>query len=187
MGTYYIVTRTGDEYELQSTSNVKISYAGEPTDNTIESGDSVSDHYIHKATTLSLQGTITDVVFTDEGRNTRSFTEGLKELKLSKTPFTFVFGNKIGVIPNCVFTSLDISQDSRRGKAGDLDSFMVSMNLKQLRLAKQASLRAFRDPLIRDDAEEKGEGKGTTKEPEVDAGTRYRETITVLASKGGGK
>lgn len=171
MSIYFIRTSSGVTYELDSTSDITYKLTGKATDNPVESGDSVSDNYVNKPRMITLKGTVSDVKgaslsFSPVTKSTDDFIRGLEKVKVNKELFTLHFGNKVGIITNCLFESLTFKQNKKRGSMSTLDAFEVSMTIKQIRLASRALLVPTRDPSIVNDASSKTKGSGSPEEPD---------------------
>lgn len=170
MSIYYISTSDGVIYELDATTSINYRERGTLTRNVIESGDTVSDHYVNEPITINISGGISDIKSVSSNnsnaKSTKDFIDGLRQLKTNKETFTFHFGEKIGAFDNCLFESLDISQNSTFGNVGDIDSFSVSAVIKQARIAERARLVPAREAgITSDNYQQKTTGSGSTEEP----------------------
>lgn len=168
MSFYYIETSDGVIFELDSTTEISYKESGTITNNVVESGESVADHYVNNPVVFDITGSISDIKSissgNDNSKSTEDFINGLKSLKRSKQRFTFRFGDKVGNYSDCLFESLNIAQNQSRGNAGGVDSFSVKATIKQIRVAQRAQITPFRDPLSTDDYQEQTKGTGTTEE-----------------------
>lgn len=184
MSIYYIETSDGVFYELDSTTNISYKESGRITNHVVETGQSVSDHYVNNPVEFSISGSISDIKSisgnNQNSKSTEDFINGLRTLKRNKTRFTFHFGNKVGSYSNCLFDSLDISQTTNRGSVGAIDSFSISANIKQIRLAQRAQIFPFRDPLASDDYQAQTKGSGTTEEPSPVEADNFQEAVSTL-------
>jgi hypothetical protein len=182
MSIYFIQDPDGVIYELDATADISYRLSGKVTSNPVESGESVSDNYVNNPDIISLKGSISDVKSVSSrgvnSKTTEAFINGLKALKVNRKLVALQFGDKVGVITNCVIESLTFIQNSQRGSVGGVDSFQVSMTLKQIRLASRAKLTPIRDPTIADDAQEQTPGSGSTSNVGDD-----RKTILQLAAE----
>jgi hypothetical protein len=173
MSVYYIIDNRGIIYELDATTEITYQETGTTTDNIIETGESVADHYINNPVKITLRGSISDIkALSSSGPNsksTRDYINGLRRLKINKQSFTFHFGEKVGSFGNCFFEELNITQNQSRGNVGGLDSFNISANIKQIRLARRARVVPAREAGIpTDNYQEQTQGTSTTAEPEGD-------------------
>jgi hypothetical protein len=182
MSIYFIQDPDGVIYELDATAEISYRLSGKVTSNPVESGESVSDNYVNDPDIISLKGSISDVKSVSSGgansKSTEDFITGLKALKVNRKLISLQFGDKVGVITNCVIESLSIIQNSQRGSMRSIDSFQVVMTLKQIRLASRAKLTPIRDPIIADDAQEQTPGSGSTSTVDT-----TRKTILQIAAE----
>jgi hypothetical protein len=171
MSIYFIEDPNGIIYELDATADITYRLSGKVTSNPVESGESVADNYVNNPDVITLKGSISDVKSISSGgvpsKQTLDFITGLKALKVNRALLSLHFGSKVGVITDCVIESLDIIQNAQRGslgagRAGRIDSFRVSITLKQIRLATRARLTAVRSEVIANDAKRETEGGGST-------------------------
>lgn len=187
MSIYYIQTAAGEIYELDATANITYRLTGKATDNPVESGDSVSDNYVNKPRRITLRGSISDVKSLSSGginsKDTETFITGLEAVKVNKELFTFHFGSKVGVITDCVFETLEFTQNAQRGSLDNIASFGVVMTIKQIRLSTRALLTPFRDPTIVDDASDQTTGAGATQSATGDEKSLLETSVTNI---GGG-
>lgn len=170
MSIYFIRTSSGVTYELDSTSDITYKLTGKVTDNPVESGQSVSDNYVNKPRMITLKGTISDVKgaslsLSPVTKTTEDFIVGLEKVKTNKELFSLHFGNKVGIITNCLFEDLTFTQNDKRGSSSTVDAFEVSMTIKQIRLATRALLVTTSDPLIANDTSSKKVGSGSPEVP----------------------
>lgn len=187
MSIYYITTNAGVVYELDSTTEISFKGSGKVTDNFVESGDSVVDHYVNNPVVFEFKGSISDVKSlgssNPNSKNTEDYIKGLFRLKENKEAFSFQFGEKIGSYSDCLFETLDITQNQRRGNIGEIDSFSVRAVIKQIRIAERARVVPARDLGIVDEYQEEQKGAATTEEPSepegdaLDRALREREDI----------
>lgn len=183
MSIYFIQDPNGIIYQLDATASITYKMAGKATSNPVESGESVTDNYVNKPDVISLRGSISDSKSLSSGgpnsKTTEAYITGLRSLKEKKTLVSLHFGDKVGVITNCVIQSMDFTQNTTRGNTGSgIDSFQVAISLKQIRLAARAQLKPIRDPLVADDAADQTEGGGS---PSTLFGTK--ETLATTSIK----
>jgi hypothetical protein len=166
MSIYFIEDPDGVIYQLDATVNITYKISGKGTDNPVESGESVTDNYVNRPDIITLKGSISDTKSVSGGgtvsKSTEDYITGLKALKEKRKRVSLHFGDKVGVITNCLFQSIDFTQNSRRGNAGaGVDSFEVTISLKQIRLAARAQLKPLRVDLVADDFADETEGGGS--------------------------
>ena len=176
MGLYYI--QNGAQlFELDATTTISQTQAGKPTNNLVESGESIADHYVNDPVKFSLTGVITDVksLGTDsvEQRTTESFIRDITELKESKQFFTFFYGLGVGAYQNCMFTSLNITQDQTNGSVAGISSYKIRAGIQQIRLTRQAQIEQVRDPNFVDSTAEREEGAGSAQDLDASS-TRFQ-------------
>lgn len=184
MSIYYIQTNSGEIYELDATTEISYKLSGRSTDNVVESGETVTDDFINKPDVITLRGTISDTKSLSSGgvvsKTTEVFIRDLTQVKTNKERFSFHFGDKVGVITNCIFERLDFTQTTQRGHANGIDAFGVVMTIKQVRSATRALLAPFRDPTITDDATNQGTGAGSTQSPTEEEETRLNQSLRMI-------
>jgi len=160
MGIYYIKTADGSYFEMDATTDMTISYPGRATDFPLEDGESASDHYINENTRITFSGVITDIKSAQGKANPRvkatdSYINGLKKAKDKKLPFTVFYAEKLEPITNCVFESLEISQDNKNGTSGPVSSYKINFTAKQIRFGKAATNTTVTAPVVADASVEK--------------------------------
>lgn len=128
-----------DYYVLTATTDLDLTFSGRTTDNPVESGANVSDHYIKSNVTIKFSGVITDVVNLN-GTEDYQLTpdeniKALEKLWLSGTPFTVHVDSKLDSYSNCLFSNLNFSKNSGIG-----ESYSASMTMVQVKISKQGYL-----------------------------------------------
>ena len=163
MGQYYI--QAGSTiYELDATTSISQDQKGTPTNNVVESGAALTDHYVNNPVSFSMEGVISDVksISASSNRSTQDFIQGLTKIKNNKELFTFFFGLDVGAYENCVFTSLTISQDKKNGVArGSTSSYRIRATIQQIRLARKVRITQDRDPAFTNILSDPVEGSGS--------------------------
>lgn len=136
MGIMYI--KDGNNvFELTATTDVAFSYRGSLTNYPVEDGFANTDHYTVENTTLTMQGVITEVLKLNNDSPTKGqkdYIEGLRNLQLSKKPFTVFLDDKLKPFKNCLFTSFDISRSQAEGTSG----WRISLGIEQIRIEDKA-------------------------------------------------
>jgi hypothetical protein len=169
MSIYYIETSNGVIYELDATVEITYKESGKITDNIVETGESVADHYINNPVMINLSGSISDIKSVSSGnsnaKSTEDFIRGLVSIMKNKQSFSFHYGEKIGFFNNCFFENFDVVQNSTRGNVGVVDSFSITASIKQVRLARRAVLVPFRSPLVSDNYQNQVNGSGSSVQP----------------------
>lgn len=184
MSVYYIATDDGQYFELDCTEEMSISSPGRLTKYTLQSGASVSDHYINENKTASLKGIITDVKTGAKERDlekpTDIFLTGIEKVKQDKIPFKFYYRNTtsggVRYLDNCMFTNVTASQSAALPAAGDWYSYGVDMAFEQVRFSNRARITSERVPSL----STKSDAKATSSASTQDAGV-----VTSPVPKGG--
>jgi len=163
MGIYYIKTSDNRYFELDSTTDMTVSMPGRATDFPLEDGESASDHYINESIVVSFSGIVSDVksisskgLIGDDStkrlKGTSDYIKGLEAVKKTKQPFTVFYSPNLDPITNCVFESLDITQNATHGTRGaGCSSYEISFTAKQIRIGEQAQMTSM--PLPASDVE----------------------------------
>lgn len=171
MAQFYILSPKGVIFELDATTDMTYTESGKTTDSPIESGESVSDHYIQKPSVTNFSGVITDISSyasnVNEKLSTREYINGLRTLKNSKRPFKIYISNNFAPLSNCVFTSLTIKNNKEFGvtEFGErvAGSYQVDFSVKQIRLAAAATeIIGVPQPDLQDMTKPKVESSQTT-------------------------
>lgn len=142
----FIQARDGTKYYMDSVFDVSYSQSGSPTEYAVESGVSSSDHYNQQQDVISISGSISQVKFiSSKGEQTDLdvFVKGLTNLKKSGQFFSVSFSDNLEVMRNCLFTSLNLSQNVGTGKY----AYDVSMTITKVIVAKQAGTVATPEAL----------------------------------------
>lgn len=158
MGIYYIKTADNRYFELDSTTDMTVSMPGRATDFPLEDGESASDHYINESIVVSFSGIVSDVksisskgLIGDDStkrlKGTSDYIKGLEAVKKTKQPFTVFYSPNLDPITNCVFESLDITQNATHGTRGTgCSSYEISFTAKQIRIGEQAQMTSMPVP-----------------------------------------
>jgi len=173
MSIYYITTKSGDIYQLDSTEEMQYSDSGKLTSNLIESGVEVADHYVNKLKRIVLRGRISDIkslrVSQDRSKNTGDWITGLESLKGEVEPVDITWREENSevngvdkILEGCLIEQLTLSQDSVVGHFDGVYSYKVRLDLVQPRYASRATIQVERNNLIVEATAEKSTGKGGT-------------------------
>jgi len=127
------------------------------TDNIVENGSEVTDHYVVGRQTVKFDGVVTDIRSTNAGdavKTPETYLSLLEAIRDSKTPFTVFTGEvtkKAGAIvtgsfnalENCLFETFSVTQDKRNGTVRSegnlsLSSYRINFSAKQIRLTPRA-------------------------------------------------
>lgn len=183
MSIYFIEDPNGIIYELDASADITYTIAGKVTSNPLEDGETAADNYVNSPRRVSIRGSISDVKSVSSGgvssKSTFDFITGLEKLKVNKEFVTFHFGTKVGVITSCLFEKVEFKQTKERGNIKDIDSFSVSIVLKQARIATRALLVPLRDPTVSDDFATKGAGSKSTETPNTADRTLMDQVATL--------
>lgn len=182
MSIYFILTNAGSAYELDATTEITYQESGTVTNNLIETGESVADHYVNNPVQINFSGSISDVKSLSasgpNSRSTESYINDLRQLKTNKQTFSFHFGDKVGSFDNCLFDSLEITQNQSRGNIGEVDSFSIRASIRQVRIAQRARLIPVREAgVTTDNYQEQTKGAGTTEEPTAQEADNFTEGL----------
>lgn len=165
MSIYYIETTDGQRYELDATTDISKTQSGKITDNPVESGDVLSDHYVHLPDSFTLSGKISSFKGLTAGstKTPKDFIEGVSAIKRNKKQFKFFFGGKIKVSENCMFTNLKITQNKEAGhNRGGPDTFIIQAQIRQVDFAESAAIIVKRDEVFSDKFATEAESAKTT-------------------------
>ena len=177
----YIQAENGDRFSLDATVSVNYTQEGQVTTYAVESGFDVSDHYKQLPDKVSFSGEISNVKFLWNKAFTTDldiFEKGMQTLKRSGEPFSCSFSENLGIMRNCLFSSLQTTRDAGTGQ----HSLQVSFNIVQVRAASQAKLSSTPIPAsqYKDMVEEKKKGKGSTEEPDEEKGAYLTSIVNKL-------
>jgi len=179
VGLYYIKTKEGTVYELDSTNSIQISLPSQATRFPVESGSVVSDHYVNKNITAQFSGTVSsiksvrlqpqrDKTHKLVHKSPQDYIKGLYEIRDSKESFTLYYSNDLNPILNCVFEVLSISQNQNRGSVGKDSSYTVSFTAIQIRFASPSQVMSEPRTEFVDLFSKQQSGAGATDEPTAD-------------------
>lgn len=160
-------------YTLDATLQGSLSLSGEVTEKPLQDGVKVADHYVNNPNTASLSGIVSDVKLlsgsTDsDNKAVLDWITELRTLKESGDTFIFEQAPSSGtVLSECVFTSLEISNDQKYGEFwGEYYAFRISASIKQIKKASRGQLVAQPDSaVIGESTTTKKTGSGTTAAP----------------------
>lgn len=151
MSTYYILTKSGEVFEMDATRGMSNADTGTLTQYKTSSGVTAADHYINEGESITLTGTITDTKgYSSSSRTTLEFLNGIKALKRSAERYTVIWradagqatgdGDVVGRLTNCLFENIIVSQDGNKGVTSGKYSYNVTLTITQMRVAKQADI-----------------------------------------------
>lgn len=161
---FYIKSSEGVYFYMDAVVDVNYTQTGSVAKYTLEDSTSSSDHYDQDPDTLSFNGFISRVKFVSKSAESTDFKEyqrGLTVLKKSGQRFTCYYSDTFGEMKDCLFTSLNFSQDTETGN----HSVKVSFNIQQVSFAQQAQVEAIPTALAQytDVVAAKEKGSSTTK------------------------
>lgn len=171
MSIYYIETIDGQVYHLDATTDISKTVSGKITDNPVESGDILSDHYVHIPDSFSLSGKISDFKSsTGSAKSPKEYIEELSAVKRNKQQFKFYFGGKVAVSLNCMFTNLKITQSKDAGHNGPTgaDTFIIQAQIRQIDFAESAAITVERDFEFKDKFSTEQDSAKTTEATSLD-------------------
>lgn len=198
MSIYYIRAVLDEEeifLSFDSTSSITKSQTGSISSFPIEDGAVISDHYVNNNIVISMTGRISDLkslTRAEDGnlnKNTDTFITEIERLKRSAIPFDIFIGGgdeSTSSIKNCVFESLDLSQDrttgTRTGPTGNTNAYKIAFSAKQIRFARQARLRrgGIRDPVLVAQHEVKVAAAGNKQEVKEEKAVLYKSGTRVI-------
>lgn len=194
MSIYFIETSTG-RYELNATKSVSKTLTGKLTDNPVESGASLSDHYVQFPNTFNLDGIITDIsslgrdaTLEREGRRAKDVIDEFTKVKNNRQTFTFYYGDVISAALNCMFESITLTQDKINGSSRGLNSFKFKAKFRQVNFAQKALQTNERATAFEDKYdEEKESSETTTSLSTVEAGLKLQEEAIARITSGGNR
>lgn len=144
----YRIIDGGNIYKIDTVTDGSTNFSGRSTDRPVYSGESISDHYVLNPIGITVNGVISDIksLYNPANLNTLSWIERLSELQQSGRTFIVeVIKDSAMTFDNCVFDSLEISNDKTHGRATfdngtSIYSFLVSMKLKQIKKASRGKI-----------------------------------------------
>jgi hypothetical protein len=202
--TFYILTKEGFQYALDSTMDVNFSLTGRATDNPVESGFVVADSYVNQNNKISMSGSISSTSFVG-GANaggladasttlskTELFIKGLRALKESGNTFSVYFNKELPPLQDCVFEGLSFSQNPQRGVAtgseGYSASYSVQMTLKQIIKAEVTEDEVALSPIksdesVADATQGKEDGSQNTGKVETLIENRIKQNVDIIDNR----
>jgi len=186
---------TVEYFELSVTTDVNLSYMGNPTQHPVEDGTVITDQIQNRNVSLSFQGLITDVknitigpiiastddqnqqLITQSQRSVEDNLEGLVRIRNSRRLFSVYYDFRQPPVDNCVFTNLSFDRDPETGGA-----YRASMDFQQVQLSERA--RVVTQPEPQPSVENQVEGKTNSSSNSTDEATteELRESILLRTS-----
>lgn len=149
MATFYIQDPIEGILELTSTASITVTESSSTTKFKVEDGFNISDNITTENIKISFSGVISDVrslslVGNDQdpqaqpfgNRGVKNFIDSIRRIKESKSVFNVVYDTRLGVIDNCVLTSLVISKDAKLGLG-----YSVELAFEQIRVSSRGVIR----------------------------------------------
>lgn len=137
-GVVFLLSKDGETLlVLDATEEISYSRSASLSENTLQSGVKVSDHYHPDLPTVTFSGLISDSKIRDTSPSVKDYRRLIEELIDSATPFT-LYGTWDGSIPsldNCVILNFDAVKGS-----GNLNSLQVVITVKQIDFGMRAEL-----------------------------------------------
>lgn len=170
-----ILAPDGTILTLDVTSDWSKTYSGTPTNNPVEDGSTIADHYYLEPKTFTLSGMLTFLKAGGSRRNPLTPKEWdvfLESIMESRQPLTVSLDDEFtSPINNVLITNYSIAKDST-----SKDAVAVSLSLQQIIIAQKAKEASIDVPAKASDAGAGGDGnltgagedkgKQSTKEPE---------------------
>jgi hypothetical protein len=157
MSHIYIETQNQDPsssvpkefFALTVTESVSFNMVSRPTRNPVSDKSIISDHVVNENKKFTFSGMVSDVLNFGYQAGIPQFKAAdnvarLELLRDSKQPFSIKFDKDLGLVKNCVFTSLEFSKESGMGTSYD-----VTLSFEQLTIAPIAN--EFRDRMFKEE------------------------------------
>lgn len=148
MATFYIQDSIEGILELTSTATINISESSSLTKHKVEDGFNVSDNITTQNVKINFSGLISDIrslslVGIDQdpqaqpigNRGVKKFIDALRRIKEARSTFNVVYDTRLGVLENCVLTSLDISKNVSLGLG-----YSVDLKFEQIRVSERGNI-----------------------------------------------
>lgn len=130
-----IIAGDGTFLQMDVTTDWGRSLAGTPTNNPVESGATIADHYYTEPETFTLNGSVSFIKTGVELNelDPKDWDSKIRALIQSRQPFTVSLDDKFTPpIPNCLITNYSISRST------NLDSLGISLSFQQIIIAARA-------------------------------------------------
>jgi hypothetical protein len=136
-------------FALTVTESVSFNMVSRPTRNPVSDKSIISDHVVNENKKFTFSGMVSDVLNFGYQAGIPQFkavdnVARLELLRDSKIPFSIKFDKDLGLVKNCVFTTLEFSKESGMGTSYD-----VKMEFEQLTIAPIAN--EFRDRMFKEE------------------------------------
>lgn len=175
MSIFYLEMQDGSIYKLDCSETFTFSESGSLTEYQIESGATVSDHYVNENMELSLSGVISDTKMQSSASKmtTDEFISGMFKHKQSGKTFKVYYRAEVSSLErffdNVLMTNLSFNQDSSKGYVAGNYAYAVSISMKQIKFAQRATISKEYVPKIKsektkDSSAPKKEGTATTED-----------------------
>lgn len=199
MGQFFIEYDGGEDtgveyYELSITTDVNLSYIGNPTQHPVEDGTTITDQIQNQNVRGSFQGLVTNIKNVRLGpiivsptqqtqnlilQNQRSVSdnlEGLVRIRDARRPFTVYYDARRPPLTNCVFTNLNFERTTDTGT-----SYNVTLGFQQIQLSERARLitQPEAQPPVQDQVE--GETNSSSNSTEEATVAEVREALSIGA------
>lgn len=159
---FYMDTSLG-VLELTATTEIQVTDGATITRHTLEDGSEIADHIVNENSKISFTGVISDikritsgdravslssdVEFRDKDQlNVQEWIELLSQIRRSKERFSVVYDSRLGVIPDCVLTSVTKSRNSSTGTG-----YNINIAFEQIRVVARATTSVRRDDQLSPD------------------------------------
>ena len=130
-----IIANDGTFLQMDVTTDWGRSLSGTPTNNPVESGATIADHYYTEPETFTLNGSVSFIKTGVELNelDPKDWDSKIRALIQSRQPFTVSLDDKFTPpIPNCLITNYSISRST------NLDSLGISLSFQQIIIAARA-------------------------------------------------
>jgi hypothetical protein len=139
MSKFYFTTPDDREYELSSTSSIKVSEAAVITKSPVESGKSIVDNYYLDNKIITFSGVITNVSVSSQPANRKRdvgrWIDEIRILRLQKA-LLVVHYDSFQIVRNCVITMFDITKTKEEGASG----WRCDMTFQEVEISERARL-----------------------------------------------
>lgn len=130
-----IIAGDGTFLQMDVTTSWERSLSGTPTNNPVESGATIADHYYTEPETFSLTGSVSFIKTGAELNelDPKDWDSKIRALIQSRQPFTVALDDKFTPpIANCLITNYSISRST------NLDSLDITLSFQQIIIAARA-------------------------------------------------
>lgn len=162
--------RDVDAVTFDAIENFKVSQTAKVTNNPVEDGSTIADHYVLDPKTVSFRGVVTPWNFSGKGSDFTplQLIQKFESTMVGKEFFDLYLSTDLQSIRNCLITRFEYDREAKEGQ-----SIVVSVDVQQILLVPKASQADITDLTLAPDVSEQGQTEADGGDGSVSVNTSF--------------